>query len=670
MDIHSSIKSLPGVGEKTEKNLSKLGISSLCDLLTFMPRRYRDFSEVKTLSQLKIGEPALLKMHTLSEPSTALIKKGLSRTSFLAGDGTGILTLVLFNQPYTAQKIQKGTEFFVYGKMEPRFSRMQMNSPEIFFEKPGPFMPVYPLTRGIRQAFLHRIVKIALQGCRYPEHYSSEFLKEFELPEINAALRQLHFPKNLESARHARDRLVFDELIVFCKTLEYMEEETASFNVDKMDTAGLADAFCSLLPFKPTRAQVRVMGEIASDLSGNQYMNRLIQGDVGSGKTVLAFFAMFCAAKSGYQSVLMAPTEILAKQHFDSAARLFGVKGIALMTGSQPAAVRREVMKKIKSGEIRILIGTHAVIYQKAEYKKIGLIITDEQHRFGVRQRAALSGGQGVHMLTMSATPIPRSLSLVLYGNTDISVVDELPPGRQPVGTHIIRKNKYEDMLAFINNELSAGRQAFIVCPLIEEDETSELKSAEEMFRDISVRFKGRRSALLHGKLKNDQKEKIMDEFSGGKLQVLVSTTVIEVGINVPNATVMCVLNAERFGLAQLHQLRGRVGRGKHKSFCFLVSDDAGAYERLSVLCAMHDGFEIAKKDMELRGTGDLFGTRQHGQAQFAFANILFDAKMLSYARSVLDQITDNTDFSNIYRNICIAARKKAQNTMVEIAFN
>lgn len=670
MDIHSSIRSLPGVGEKTEKNLLKLGVSTLCDLLFLMPRRYRDFSEVKTISQIKLCEPALLKLKILTLPATAQIKKGLSRTSLHAGDDAGILSLVIFNQPYTVQKLIKGQEIYVYGKMDMRFTRMQMVSPEIFFERPGAFMPVYPLTRGIRQGFLHRIVKLALQNCRYPEHYTPEFLKKYKLPGINDALRQLHFPKSKDAAQAARDRLVFDELIVFCKTLEYLEEETAAPSVDKMKTKGLVDNFCAKLPFRPTGAQRKVMEEIAHDLSGEKYMNRMIQGDVGSGKTILAFFAMYCAAKNGYQSVLMAPTEILAKQHYETAITLFGPKVTGLVTGAMSGAARKNVLKKTKSGELGILIGTHAVIYQKAEYRKLGLIITDEQHRFGVRQRAALSGGRGVHMLTMSATPIPRSLSLVLYGNMDISVVDELPPGRQPVATYIVRENKYDDMLAFIDRELSSGRQAYIVCPLIEEDEASDLKSAEETFREISRRFKNNTSALLHGKLKNDQKEKIMGGFARGEIKVIVSTTVIEVGINVPNATVMCILNAERFGLAQLHQLRGRVGRGSYTSYCFLVSEHAGALERLSILKDTHDGFEIAKKDMELRGTGDLFGTRQHGQAQFAVANILFDAKMLSYAKKVLDEIKEDPKFLNLYKSICTSAYQKAQDTIVEIALN
>jgi ATP-dependent DNA helicase RecG len=670
MDIRSSIRSLPGVGETTEKNFAKLGIFSLKDLLLFMPRRYRDFSQIKTIEELKICEPALTKMKILSTPSTTIIKKGLTRTSFQAGDKSGILVLVIFNQAYAVKKIQKGIEIFVYGKMQQRYGHMQIDSPEIFFEKPADFMPVYPLTRGIRQPFLHRIIREALQHCRLQEFYTPEFLKKIGLQEINESIKQLHFPLSLSSARHARDRLVFDELIVFCKTLEYLEEEVAVENGEKMETAGLEKQFIARLPFALTRAQRKVLKEIAADLSGSKVMNRLVQGDVGSGKTVLAFFAMFCAAKNGYQSVLMAPTEILAQQHFEAACRLFGTHATAIVTGSLSSSKRLLTINKIENGEVKIIIGTHALIHQKTKYQNLGLIITDEQHRFGVRQRAALSGGKNIHMLTMSATPIPRTLSLVLYGNTDISVVDELPPGRQPVNTYIIREHKYEDMLSFINRELSSGRQAYIVCPLIEEDESSQLKSAEETYRYLSARFKGHPSALLHGKLKNEKKQYTMKEFSEGKLKVIISTTVIEVGINVPNATVMCIMNAERFGLAQLHQLRGRVGRGEHQAYCFLVSDDQNAFERLAVLCATRDGFEIAKKDMELRGTGDLFGTRQHGQAQFSIANILFDANMLSYAKDILNEIKDDPEYKGVYRYICALAHKKAQGTLVEIALN
>ena len=368
--------------------------------------------------------------------------------------------------------------------------------------------------------------------------------------------------------------------------------------------------------------------------------------------------------------MLMAPTEILANQHYKTACELFGQKCVGLLTGSMNTSARKEVLNGIKGDFIKIVIGTHALIHVKSTYQNIGLIITDEQHRFGVRQRAALSGGKNIHMLTMSATPIPRSLSLVLYGNMDISVVDELPPGRQSVATYIIRQNKYRDMLIFIEKQLRAGRQAYIVCPLIEEDEESSLKSAEEMFKDIRVYFKGHPSALLHGKLKNRQKEQIMDDFSKGIVTAVISTTVIEVGINVPNATVMCVMNAERFGLAQLHQLRGRVGRGEYQSYCFLVSDDPNAYERLSVLCATRDGFEIAKKDMQLRGTGDLFGTRQHGQAQFTIANILFDADLLGYAKTVLTELEEGSEYREIYSSICRAAKGKAQSMLLEIALN
>ena len=670
MDVLTSVRYLPGVGEKTEKKLIKLGIYTVRDLLLYLPRRYRELGEVKPVSSLKIGETALFCLTVLTEPKSSTIKRGLMRTTFEAGDETGILTVVVFNQTYTVQKLAAKKEIYIYGRMEQRFRRMQIASPEIFFEKPVPLMPVYPLTKGVTQAFLQKIIRIALHGYEMPEPYTYEFMQYSRIAGIQSAVRSLHLPQSLEAARQARDRLVFDELIVFNKTLELLDQEQTAENLSCMETKKLKESFLSLLPFDATGAQKKVMREIAADLAGKKYMNRLVQGDVGSGKTVLAFFAMYCASLNGYQSALMAPTEILAAQHYETARHFFNPEEIVLVTGSQTAAKRRDSLKKISEGTARIIIGTHAIPCGKIDFQNLGLIITDEQHRFGVRQRAALAGGRDLHMLTMSATPIPRSLSLVLYGKTDLSIVDELPPGRQPVGTYIISPRKYGDMLKFIQTELKNGRQAYIVCAVIEEDEAGEIKSVMETVEEFKQRFPGSRMELLHGKLKDAEKKKIMSDFSAGKLDTIVSTTVIEVGINVPNATVMCVLNAERFGLAQLHQLRGRVGRGEHKSYCFLVSDSRNALERLSVLCHTTDGFEIAKKDMELRGTGDLFGTRQHGEARFAVANILYDAKMLEHTKNVLQYIKDNPEFSNIYQMICIRAEEKAQNTIIEIALN
>lgn len=670
MDAKSIVRALPGVGETIEKRLGKLGVKTVGDLLSYMPKRYRELGPPKKMFDLKLGEPALLRLTVLTEPKTSYIRRAFSRTSFDAGDGTGIASVVLFNQQFTVQKISKGQELLLYGRLEMKFRRIQIASPEIFFDEPGEILPVYPLTRGITQGFLRKVISAALKGTTLPEPYTPAFLQKFDVLPLDEAIRSLHRPKSLQEAERARDRLVFDELLVFNKTLELLEQEARQASAIRLKTQGAAREFLKLIPFALTNAQRKVMDEIARDLAGETYMNRLVQGDVGSGKTVLAFFTMFCARQAGYQSILMAPTEILANQHFASAKQLFGCDTVVLLTGSQKAAQRREAMRQIACGEAKIIIGTHALLFGKTEFQNLGLIITDEQHRFGVKQRATLAGGRDVHMLTMSATPIPRSLALVLYGKTDISVVDELPPGRQPVSTYIIQRPKYEKMLKFIKSELSHGRQGYIVCPLIEEDEMGELKSAQETFVELKAAFPDSELALLHGRLSASEKDETMRAFTCGEVHVIVSTTVIEVGVNVPNATVMCVMNAERFGLAQLHQLRGRVGRGAHQSYCFLVSDFKNAFDRLSFLCKTRDGFAIAKKDMELRGGGDVFGTRQHGEARFAVSNLLFDAKMLSKTKDVLNEIKSDPAFFDIYNSVCIRAQQTAKNTVVEIALN
>ena len=670
MDVNASVRALPGIGEKIEKRLQKLGVSTVGDLLLFMPRRYRELGAPRKMFDLKLGEAALMRLSVLTEPKTSYIRKGFSRTAFQAGDGTGIANVVLFNQQFTVQKITKGQEILLYGRLEIKFRQMQIQSPEIFFEEPGEILPVYPLTRGVTQGFLRKLVAEALKSAALPEPYPPAFIKKFGVLPMELALRGLHRPGSMEEAERARDRLVFDELLVLNKTLELLEQEARQPSAARFNTGGAAETFIKLLPFAPTSAQIKAMEEIAADLAGKTYMNRLVQGDVGSGKTVIAFFAMFCAAQNGCQSMLMAPTEILANQHFASAQKLFGCESVVLVTGSQKAAARREAMRRIACGEARIIIGTHALLFGKTKFQNIALIITDEQHRFGVKQRAALAGGRDVHMLTMSATPIPRSLALVLYGKTDISVVDELPPGRQPVSTYIIQNHKYAEMLKFIRNELSNGRQGYIVCPLIEEDENGEMKSAQETFAELQAALGGFKLALLHGKMPAAEKDEAMRAFESGEAQAVVSTTVIEVGVNVPNATVMCVMNAERFGLAQLHQLRGRVGRGAQRSYCFLVSDFKGAFERLSFLCKTRDGFEIAKKDMELRGGGDVFGTRQHGDARLGVSNLLFDAKMLGKTKEVLSLIKGDPSFIEVYNSICIRAERSAKNTVVEITLN
>ncbi|MEG1990937.1 MAG: ATP-dependent DNA helicase RecG, partial [Christensenella sp.] len=572
-------------------------------------------------------------------------------------------------QYYIKNNIVKGKILYVYGKLEQKFGKVKISSPELYFKKPSDaFAPIYPLTAGLTQNMMRKLVKQALHQAEIAELYSDAFLRECKLVGLKEALKQVHYPRDLQSAECARDRIVFDELLVFNRMLDLLGKDKRSKSSIRF-TGSSAEKFEKRLKFTLTNAQKRVMRELLDDFAGKESMNRLVQGDVGSGKTVIAFFAMDCMLEHGYQSMLMAPTEILAQQHYETAKQLFIESEIVCMTGALTAKKKAELRNKIKNGSAKIIIGTHALLYGDIEFNSLGLIITDEQHRFGVKQRAALSGeSRDVHTLIMSATPIPRSLSLVLFGHTDISIVDEMPAGRKKIKTYLIPKRKYSDMISFIKNELLMGRQAYIVCPLIEDSEEMDAKSANAMFEELQKCYAEYKTALIHGRLKNKEKQDIMQGFSAGEIKLLVSTTVIEVGINVPNATVMAVVNAERFGLAQLHQLRGRVGRGAEQSYCFLVSDNQNAYERLRVLVASGDGFEIAEKDMQLRGTGDMLGTRQHGMGTLKVANLIADIGLLQKTREVLTEL-QNRD-GDEYRAITAAAQEALKDKLVEIALN
>ncbi len=672
MQLSDSVRQISGVGEKIEKILAKVGVATLRDLIYYLPRGYRDFSAPIKIADAQLGEPALFRVEIYTDPKTRRIRKGMEITSFQASDGSAIINVDIFNQVHIKSYIKREDTVYMYGKLNYAANRLSMASPEIYFKKPeDPFAPIYPLTAGLKQNMLRKFIKQALKSVSVTEPYSNGFLERFELPGINEALFGTHFPRDLETASKCRSRVIFDELLVFCRMIELLNEERReqSGAVIPQDERFLEE-FAAKLGFSPTAAQMRVMREISADLAGEVYMNRLVQGDVGSGKTALAFFAMHCMAEAGFQSVMMAPTEILAEQHVKTALSLFPRESVVSVTGALSAKERREAKRRIESGEASIIIGTHALIYADMAYADLGLIITDEQHRFGVKQRAAISGRRDAHSLIMSATPIPRSLALVLYGRTDISIVDELPPGRKSVKTYIIRKNKYAEMIGFIRRELDAGRQAYIVCPLIEESENDELKSAKEMFAEIGVHYPGMDMELLHGRLKAAQKQDIMQRFADGELRILVSTTVIEVGINVPNATVMAVQNAERFGLAQLHQLRGRVGRGAEQSYCFLVSDNRNAMERLHVMTATNDGFEIAEKDMQYRGTGDIFGTRQHGAGANVVSSLVQDMRQFEKARETLRVMSEGGEYAAEYARITSSAAELTERKMLEIALN
>lgn len=671
MKLSEPVTSLTGIGEKTAKTLKKVEIGTIRDLVYYLPRAYKDFSVCKKIGDVKFGETAFFEVKVFTPPQVKRIRRGLEITSFQVTDATGIVTVDIFNQVYIKNNIVQGKTLYLYGKLEFKYGKMKLSSPEIYFKKPEDnFLPIYPLTAGLNQNMMRKFSKEALRHMEVNEPYSDAFLREFKLYDLKSALQAVHFPSELSVVEKARKRVVFDELLVFNRMLDLLGQEQRQES-RVIIKPGESDCFTRKLGFTPTRAQERVMREIRDDLQGTVYMNRLVQGDVGSGKTVIAFYAMNCMRENGYQSILMAPTEILAKQHYETARELFDEEEIVCLTGAGTAKKKAQQRELIESGKARIIIGTHALLYGDIAYQNLGLIITDEQHRFGVKQRAALSGaGNDVHTLIMSATPIPRSLSLVLFGQTDISIVDELPAGRKPVKTYLIHDNKYKDMIGFIQNELRKGRQAYIVCPLIEDSEGMDAKSAKQMFEELKECYPGFEMALIHGKMKNAEKQAVMEGFAEGKIHILVSTTVIEVGINVPNTTVMAVMNAERFGLAQLHQLRGRVGRGREQAYCFLVSDNQNAYERLRELVKTNDGFVIAEKDMQLRGTGDMLGTRQHGMGTLKVANLIADMELLIATRDVLQAMKQTERFALEYASITRIAEENLKEKLIEIALN
>lgn len=670
MDLKSSVTEIKGIGEKYTKYLEKLGIYTVEDLLMHIPRDYRDFRKINKISQAKAGEYVFLEVSLCTEPVTVTIKNGMKKTSFYVGDDSDTILVVYFNQVYIRQHIKRYDKFYIYGKIDDKYKTKSITSPQIFFQRPYDFMPIYGLTSGITQSFLRKAIDSVLKSLEISESYSAEFLYKYSLMPLRNAFKLIHRPTDISLAKKARERLVLDEFMAFNTALEMIDRANIVKSDINIKCDGFYGLFCKKLSFEPTSAQKRVMKDIETDLSGDKYMNRLVQGDVGCGKTIIAFYAMYLAYKNGYQSALMAPTEVLAKQHYDEAVKLFGEENIVLITGSMKAAEKRNALNKIKQGEVSFIIGTHALIFDSVEFLKLGLIITDEQHKFGVEQRARLAKKKDVHTLIMSATPIPRSLLMVLYGRSDISVVDEMPAGRQKISTYIIRKNKYEDMLGFIKNELDKKNQAYIVCPIIDDTEDGSMRSASQIKKEFDIIFKNYNVDMLHGKMKSKDKEQVMQRFSEGKTDLIVSTTVIEVGVNVPRATVMCIMNAERFGLSQLHQLRGRVGRGSEKSYCFLVSDNANSYERLSVLTGTDDGFLIAQKDMEMRGGGDIFGKRQHGEAIFNIGNLIGDGNLLERAKRIIEEIKDSDEFKDDYEKIKKNALKYYHNDSVDIAFN
>ena len=625
-----SIGTLGGVGPKKQQLFEKLGIRSVGDLLRYYPRAYEDWSEPKKIAEVPDNTAACVKVRVENAHKPFVARTGTILLKAEVTDGDDMMTVTFFNQRYLFDKIKDGGEFLFYGTVKNNGIGYEMLSPTVSETAAACIHPVYPQTAGLTTRQIEAAVRqaAALLPEKTNDPLPEEILKEYDLCSLDFAIRKIHFPDKMEDAEISRKRLAFEEMLVLQLGMARLKgsskKERASLKINKDHS----DEFYKLLPFEPTGAQKRAAAQCINDMMNLSCpMNRLIQGDVGSGKTAVAAAVCYSAVKNGMQCAFMAPTEILAVQHFQSLSALLGSSGvrIELLTGSVTPARKRNVYEALENGEIDIIIGTHALISEKVVFKALGLVITDEQHRFGVAQRAALiSKGDSPHIMVMSATPIPRTLALMIFGDLELSVLDEMPPGRQKVDTYFIDSSKRTRAYGFLKKHIENGNQCYIVCPLVEQN-LSELKSAEEYISMLEKTPLGEyRLGLLHGKMKPKDKEEVMEEFAAGRIDILVSTTVIEVGVNVPNATIMMIENAERFGLSQLHQLRGRVGRGKDKAYCILVSDNfsAGTVERLGIMCRTNNGFEIADADLKMRGPGDFFGSRQHGLPELKVADM------------------------------------------------
>ena len=649
------LDTLPGIGPARARGLEKLGLVTVEDLLRCYPRSYEDRRKFSTVAAAPVDIPVCLELLVAEPPRLSRIRKGLELVKARLVDDTGSLTATFFNQTYMKDALRPGETYIVYGKVEGPPGRRQMTNPvcersdRVRFT--GCILPVYALTHGISNNLLAGLARRCVDECagQLEEVLPGPLRREHALAAAEFACRNIHFPRDEEALELARRRLIFEELF-------YLTCGMALLRTRRDEAAGVpfaippVEEFLALLPFPLTGAQRRVMDEIAADVSAGPPMNRLVQGDVGSGKTMVAAYGAWLAAKNGRQCALMAPTELLAEQHFRSLAPLLEQASlrVGLLTGAVKGRARKELLAALAAGELDLLIGTHALLSEGVDYADLGLVITDEQHRFGVAQRAALSAKarRPPHVLVLSATPIPRTLSLVIYGDLDVSVIDELPPGRTPVQTFVVGEDKRQRMYGFVRKLVGEGRQAYIVCPAVEEgeDEGAGLKAAASYARSLQTEvFPDLRVGLVHGKMKPREKDAVMTAFAGGELDVLVSTTVIEVGVDVPNAALMVVENADRFGLSQLHQLRGRVGRGKHQSYCVLVTStrNPDSRARLKVLTKTTDGFQIAEEDLKLRGPGDFFGQRQHGLPQLRIADLAGDMRVLKEAQLAAQELLE-----------------------------
>ena len=637
------VRYLKGVGPKTAERFEKLGIVTLADLLCHYPRRYIDFSRPYSIAEAPPDTECVVKAEVFAKPAGRILPGGRRMERITAGDDVSSLEITWFNNPYATQKLELGQEYYFEGIVTGGMLRRQMVNPQVRTAAQitaAPFEAVYPQTEGLSSTVIAKCIRQLLPHAELlPDPLPEEMLKKYRLLSKADAVRAIHCPATEEEAFAARRRLIYEELLVLQLGIGRMKNRGSASTGAPMQRLDPAPFWASL-PFSPTGAQRRAVDEILTDLSGSTSMNRLLQGDVGSGKTLVAAAAIWACIRSGYQAALLAPTEILAAQHAENLNRMlapFGMR-VALLTGGMKAAARRTTLAAIRNDEADLVVGTHAILSEGVEFARLGLAVVDEQHRFGVRQRGMLAEkAVNPHLLVMSATPIPRTLGLLIYGDLDISILDELPPGRKPVKTRCITGKKRRDLYGFLDREIGAGRQVYIVCPAIEDTPDGGLNAVKSYYEDIAkALLPDRRVGLMHGKLKPKEKAAVMDDFKAGRLDALVSTTVIEVGVDVPNATVMVIENAERYGLSALHQLRGRVGRGAAESWCFLVSDNTAesVQKRLRFLCSTSDGFAVAQFDLETRGPGDFFGSRQHGLPTLQIADLMNDTRTLHAAQT------------------------------------
>ncbi|MBR2916178.1 MAG: ATP-dependent DNA helicase RecG [Clostridia bacterium] len=651
--MEDSVQFIKGVGEKRAKTFEKLGIKTVSDLLYHLPRDYEDRSDIKNICDLIDGEKVCVLGRITASPRSFKSKNRLMVTQATISDGTGIMKITWFNARYIEGQLQGDREFVFFGEVTYRGRNAEMVNPVVESygggKKTGRIVPIYPLRAGISQYMLRSAIEEAIKNLedKIENTVPEGIAKKCALLDTEEAMREIHFPSDFDSFKKAKYSLAFEELLVMQTGIQILKGDREKYTAEAFSDVKCIGEFAKSLPFELTNAQKRVINEICADLKKNVPMNRLVQGDVGSGKTVVAAAAMLSAVRSGFQGTMIAPTEILAKQHYKSFTKMFENMGVrvALLIGGK-SKEKTETLEKIARGEIDVIVGTHAVLTDKVSFKNLALAVTDEQHRFGVKQRAALAGkGKNVHTLVMTATPIPRTLSLILYGDLDVSVIDELPPGRKEVKTFALGENMRERINKFIASKISEGRQIYIVCPLVEESELMTAKAAVEYAENLrNGYFKNYSIDVLHGKMKAKEKDAVMEKFANGETDILVSTTVIEVGVDVPNASVMVIENAERFGLSQLHQLRGRIRRGKHEAFCIMFCKSNGeiARERMKIMQETNDGFKISEKDLYLRGPGEFFGVRQHGLPELKIANLSEDMEILKMAQMAAEEIIGN----------------------------